>query len=90
MSLPDIVKVVGRGCLGGQGHIGREGLKSGRSTRKGVNRGQGGQLKILGKVSAAEVNTIIEIFERRKYPYPIKYLTPWVSFDLLNIGLYAG
>ena len=62
MSHLDMVKVVGRGCLGDQGQMGPEGLESGRSMRKGVRRGQGGQLKILGKISAAEVNTIIEIF----------------------------
>ena len=62
MSLPDIVKVVGRGCLGGQGHMGPEGLELGRSMRKGVNIGEGGQLKVLGEKSAAEVNKIIEIF----------------------------
>ena len=44
----------------GQGHMGPEGLESGRSMRKGVNRGEGGQLKVLGYILAAEVNTIIE------------------------------
>ena len=67
--------------------MGPEGLEPGRCMMKVVNRGEGGQLKILRRILAAEVNLIIEILKDLCKMSLSRIPRFVVCFDLLNIGL---